>query len=348
MFFWLLKTEIEAEPGRWEWICDLLLDVYIWWAEGIHLRPQPQLRRGSRLWLPAFINELLEDALPYDSTTSSDPIRTAALDAHLGEALMQITAVVHASLPARRTNPSDQGTLRANYRRSANGTFVFAAGGTGYFGPLCHRINAANWRPTGVFPADAHLPAIDLSGEDCSMISFDETNMANASLRGANLVGTIFSGVNLRKATVTKANLASARFTDCDLSGAHLAGSNLQEAYLRETDLSEADLEKVNLHGAVLSRCDMKGARLTGVNLHRSCLRETVLARADLKEANLHDAVLNHCDMSDARLTGANLHGSCFRDTNLARADLEKANLHEAVLIPTALVIDCCPCPSCD
>jgi hypothetical protein len=61
---WLLKKEIEAGPKLWEWICGLLLDIYIWWAEGVHLRPQPIRKRGKTEWLPAFVNELLEYSLP--------------------------------------------------------------------------------------------------------------------------------------------------------------------------------------------------------------------------------------------------------------------------------------------
>ena len=86
---WLLKREIEAEPERWLWAHDLLLDIYIWWAEGAHLRPQPVRKRGASDWSAAFVNELLEYALPFDRETPVAPIRSVALDAHLGEALMK-------------------------------------------------------------------------------------------------------------------------------------------------------------------------------------------------------------------------------------------------------------------
>ncbi|HMD50350.1 MAG TPA: hypothetical protein VKG79_14670, partial [Bryobacteraceae bacterium] len=177
--FWLLETEIKAEPERWEWICGLLLDVYIWWAEGVHLRPQPVRTRGTPDWSPAFVNELLVHALPFDRETPAEPIRTVALDAHLGDALMQMTAVAHALLPVRAGVDPDKDGLRPNYRRLNDGKRRFAPGGKGYFGPLCHRINAAGWRLAGPFPADARLASVDLGGAD----------LRYAGLMGAVMVG---------------------------------------------------------------------------------------------------------------------------------------------------------------
>jgi uncharacterized protein YjbI with pentapeptide repeats len=292
---WLLKTEIEAEPQRWQWIGDLLLDVYIWWAEGVHLRPQPETRRGAKVWLPAFINEMLEDALPFDPTASADPIRTVALDAHMGDALMQITAAVHANLSAPREEKSDRSGLRANYARFADGRYAFAPGGNGYFGPLCHRINAANWRPTGIFPGDANLPAVDLSQEDCSMISFDGTIMVGARLQQANLGGTWFNRVDLRRAIITEAGLQKARFEGCDLTDADLTRSDMRESYIRGVILSKAGLKKTNLEGAVLSHCEMIGARLTAANLHGSYFRRTSLVGVDLDKANLNETIFVRC-----------------------------------------------------
>ena len=48
--FWRLEYEVHQDRQRWIWIRDLILDIYIWWAEGVHLRPQPIKQRGLRDW----------------------------------------------------------------------------------------------------------------------------------------------------------------------------------------------------------------------------------------------------------------------------------------------------------
>ncbi|MCK1718323.1 pentapeptide repeat-containing protein [Bradyrhizobium sp. 141] len=276
---WLLNSEIQAEPGRWKWIGDLLLDVYIWWAEGVHLRPQPLMRRGVKVWQAAFINELLEHALPFELTAPVEPMRTTALDAHLGDALMQITAVVHASLPTADRREPDRDCLRENYLRFGGGRRRFAPGGRGYFESLCHRINAAGWRPGVFFPGNAYLPAIDLNGENCRVLDFELTVMTGASLRGTQFFGSTLYHVNLHGADLNGVNLLSARLLHCDLSGAPLKGANLVETYLQGTNLSGANLEEANFRDSVLNRCTMTGARLQGaIGLDTAMIIETDLS----------------------------------------------------------------------
>jgi uncharacterized protein YjbI with pentapeptide repeats len=319
--FWLLKSEIEADPERWEWICDLLLDVYIWWAEGVHLRPQPQTHRGAKVWLRAFINEMLEDALPFDPTASADPIRTVALDAHLGDALMQITAIVHAALSGRLENTSDRNCLRANYRRFNRGSPAFAPGGGGYFGSLCQRINAANWRPAGIFPRDAHLPAVDLSWEDCCMINFDHTVMKGASLHEANCFGAFFSGVDLRRAILSRANLTHARLMSCSLVEADFKESVLLGSFWHSVDLGRAQVIDANLGYARFIKCDLSYADLSESDLGEVHLAEVNLSGASFartKAASLIGAVLFRCNISEAQ--HADLQGAVLVNCNIDKA----------------------------
>jgi hypothetical protein len=173
-------------------------------------------------WSPAFINEVLEHSLPFDPETPAEPMRAVALDAHLGDALMQISAVVHANLPDRHCIDSAGDSLRANYRRLKNGKCLFAAGGNGYFRPLCYRINAAGWRPTGSFPAEAYLPSMDLSEEDCSMLFFYQTSMHNTYLENASFNRAVFAEADFRNAVLFRANMSSADFSGCNMTDAQL------------------------------------------------------------------------------------------------------------------------------
>jgi uncharacterized protein YjbI with pentapeptide repeats len=270
---WLLKGEIETEPERWEWICDLLLDVYIWWAEGVHLRPQPVRKRGTSDWNPAFVNGLLEYSLPFDPEASAAPIRSVALDAHLGDALMQITAAAHALRPTPvRVDPDRDGLVRPNYRRLNGGSRQFAPGGGGYFAVLCFRVNAAGWRPTGRFPVEAHLPAVELGKENCGRLVFAEANMINSSVKEVYLSYAYFYGANLERA--------------------NLEGANLEHANLERANLKDANLKDANLEGANLKDANLEGANLEGANLEGANLKDAYLEGANLKDANLKGAYL--------------------------------------------------------
>jgi uncharacterized protein YjbI with pentapeptide repeats len=325
---WLLKGEIETEPERWEWICDLLLDVYIWWAEGVHLRPQPVRKRGTSDWNPAFVNGLLEYSLPFDPEASAAPIRSVALDAHLGDALMQITAAAHALRPTPvRVDPDRDGLVRPNYRRLNGGSRQFAPGGGGYFAVLCYRVNAAGWRPTGRFPVEAHLPAVELGKENCGRLVFAEANMINSSLKEVYLSHAYFYGANLERANLERANLEGANLEHANLEGANLKDANLKDANLEGANLKDANLEGANLEGANLEGANLKDAYLEGANLKDANLKGAYLKSAYLKSANLEGANLERANLERANLERANL-----KDANLKGADLKGANLEGARL----------------
>ena len=139
----------------------MILDVYIWWAEGVHLRSQPHTERGVRRWNPALINDLLEDVLPFDQQAEAYPPRSTLLDAHLGAALMQMTAMIYAELIGMPREPDPQESLRRNYR-TTDGKVRFVPGGENYFDELLRpyqcsrRVGNDCWRssiPVGCTPS---------------------------------------------------------------------------------------------------------------------------------------------------------------------------------------------------
>ena len=86
-------------------------------------------------------------------------------------------------------------------------------------------------------------------------------NLANADLRGAQLIAASLEGANLTEADLEGANLAGADLRDANLTGANLAGANL-----RGGNLTGANLTHANLTGANLM-ANLTGANLTGANL---------------------------------------------------------------------------------
>ena len=294
--FWLLHRAIEMDPARWRWIRELLADVYAWWAEGAHLRPQPEKQRGSRRWRVPFVADLVEETLPFDHDAEVEPYRTTSIDAHLGDSLMQITAFVHARLLS-----NDEVASPRAYE-SRDGGIRFRPGGGRWAKRLYSRIDAAGWRPMGEGLVGAFLQAVDLSGDDLTSANLTQSDMRNALLREASLVG---------------ADLGLARLDNTDLEGATLRFAFLSTTSLSDAKLARADLSHSLSLGGDLARSDLSGANLEGVNF----------AFANLKNANLQGAKLGGTNFHNANLSGADL-----RDTDFRAADWPTANLDGAVL----------------
>ncbi|PPD37225.1 MAG: hypothetical protein CTY18_01875 [Methylomonas sp.] len=288
-----LETDIqETEFGQvtplleidgWKVIRDGLADIWDWWAEGVHLRPQPKRdkRSGVVSYDCPFVEELVRWAGPQDLGRLGaipEPKRTASLDAHLGDALIRLCADIHygiakaegfSSTPYGADADNEfSGTLRRCQTKISNqrGTFVCfapAAGNKWYFKNYVGRINAAGWRYIGEFPSANCLRGVDLSGVELYVNFLVETDLSRAYLSNANLV----------KAELQRANFCEANLMSATLWGTDLRGANLSGADLRVADLRVADLSRANLGGADLRRADLRGADLRGANLSGADLR---------------------------------------------------------------------------
>jgi uncharacterized protein YjbI with pentapeptide repeats len=89
-------------------------------------------------------------------------------------------------------------------------------------------------------------------------------------------------------------DLECADLADCDLSGASFVGSSLRRACLTKANLARSDLTGACLESANLTGADLSGADLTG-----ACFRRSVLTNA-----NLLDAVVTKADFRQAAFTG--------------------------------------------
>ena len=125
-----------------------------------------------------------------------------------------------------------------------------------------------------------------------NMLDFQDLQLRNIDLSGANLAGINFKNADLRLTKFIGANLAGANLQRADLSGA-----NLQAAELRGANLSQTQLKRVNLTGAKLARANLQRA-----NLHKADLRGTDLSQCYLDGANLSDAYLGNTVMPDGKI----------------------------------------------
>lgn len=96
----------------------------------------------------------------------------------------------------------------------------------------------------------------------CKMAGIDlkEASLIKANLQGADLSGADLRYANLRRANLKDANLKGARLTHANLPGADLSGANL----------TDCDLTGANLLLANFTDADTTGARFTDANLERT------------------------------------------------------------------------------
>lgn len=224
---WLLKRAALADPARWRRIRDLVTNVYAWWAEGVHLRPQPTGSRVGNRWHPPFVNTLFAQSAPFDDPQARFiPVRSTALDAHLGHALMRLACVLHAELFETGGQP---GGRRALYQSGDASRVRFRPGGGGFMRPLIARLDADGWRVFGGLRGAISGP-VDLDGEDLQRFDLGgadlrKASLRNTSLRQASLFLTSFSGANL-EAT----NFEFARVLGTNFSGANMEGAKISRA----------------------------------------------------------------------------------------------------------------------
>ncbi|MGK7886239.1 MAG: pentapeptide repeat-containing protein [Crocosphaera sp.] len=280
---------------QWEYIRDALADVWDWWGEGVFLRPQPKIIQEKRkpkeyIFEPPYVDELTELCSPLDKdmwkTALPVPVRSTTVDGRLGDALFDLTAIVHSNLYEYQKEKLDSSfdineiepRQRRRYQmvrlaKDKQGEDValiqFAPSGEdgNYFSNYCNRINAAGRRFPDSFSSHIHAKFI--------------------YLREANLIGVYLTEANLRGAYLRGAFLRRANLSRADLIGADLTGADLSRAYLRGANLSRADLTGVDLTEAFLRGADLTGADLTGANLRYAYLIGVDLTGAFLRRANL-------------------------------------------------------------
>ena len=136
---------------------------------------------------------------------------------------------------------------------------------------------------------------------------FQDRNMSDMVLEGANLGGANLDGSDLK---------------GTNLKGANLEGANLKGANLFGADLERANLIEANLETAGLQLANLKGANLFEANLESAQLKLTILTRAILCKANLESAIMWGADLEAADLLGANLEGANLYGVNLKGAQL--------------------------
>lgn len=272
----VMQEELKAEKSKeaalqkWAVIRDGLADVYAWWADEIPMTSQAVRDRKSRSWQyqEPFFSELARWFLPYDRDKKKHaPISQTQLDGHLGDALWQLTAVVHYQvavcsgwddLGAEERWQDMQAHATCGYQVRVQDWVLFAPGGLvcdftwlieSYNDTpfrLSARINAATARPLEPFPARAIMPGIACPkvwwwGVYAPLVKMSAANFYQASLDHARLVNARLDHASLVNASLVNARLDHASLMNASLMNARLWGTNIDKARVSQAQLDKAD-----------------------------------------------------------------------------------------------------------
>ena len=214
----------QLNEAQWNRVRDGLADLWQWWTEGAHLRPKIEQDKYGQVqgdFSAPYVNELIRHSLPIERkkiTVETVPETPHAMDAHLGEALCQLCAVVHAQLAARKNydvrlaTPAEkqlQSYQLIVTQESDNDITLFLPSGTtdifnNIFQRSIARINSAEGRPGWLFPVGANLDDANLDGASLVGANLDGANLVDAKLNGASLNGARLFGARLDRAILDR------------------------------------------------------------------------------------------------------------------------------------------------
>jgi uncharacterized protein YjbI with pentapeptide repeats len=289
------QTTIAVTLSEWIKVRDGLADVWDWWAEGVHLRPQPELsERLDTEFRKPYAQKLVEMSMPIDvpKGTIPEPPRMVVADAHLGDALFRLNVWTHffcakndgwlagnktpAQLWAQATGI---GTGPRRYQTKVGDSKVwilFAPYGNNpdYWRNYVARINAAGWRrPYGLFPTGCNLSGIDLRGACMGPAwpgipcTWSFANLSDVIADFGYFAHHIFNHTLAIKATFSLAFCLRASFENCDLTGTSFMSLAAQSLRCVGCSLNGASFDRSSLERAAFVDTDFTDARFIGAKL---------------------------------------------------------------------------------
>ncbi|MDQ3280762.1 MAG: pentapeptide repeat-containing protein [Acidobacteriota bacterium] len=303
---------------QWEIVRDGLADLWDWWSEGVHLRPQPRVERRQGVTFDAtYAQELVEFATPFDLPRGQIPApgRTAAIDAHLGDALFRLAAWTHFFVAKVRgwvidgvanlwDGVSDRGEgprrTQSSVKRGDQAWTLFApsAGARDYWQHYVARINSAGWRPRGHFPAGTACVAVDL--RHCDVSSHGEgapTDWSFANLSASwSDVGSFYRD-RFYRTVLIDARWSGSMLAETDFTLAYLDGASLRHTYVRAARFDRCSCLAVNFDSAYLGETrfirwtvdsasfedvDLRGAKVDVIHAEGAHCRRVLISQSTM------------------------------------------------------------------
>jgi hypothetical protein len=254
---------------EWQGVLTFLADLWDWWAEGVHLRPQLRYDEytGQIQWDRSLAERLVPKCRPIavsQTTGNIEPVRTTTLDSHLGDALFRLCGWLYWNLS---THPGEAHNRRRRCQGLLLERLAFRPTGTDgrYFGLLCARISAAGWRPHGTFPAGVFARGTDFDRD------FHNSDLEDSSFRGAGISNTSFALARLAKADFADSDIGMSTFALARLEASNFAGARIRDSCFVMASLNGASFDNARVPedfygvperplGVAAPLCDFRGA----------------------------------------------------------------------------------------
>ena len=172
---------------------------------------------------------------------------------------------------------------------------------------------------------------------------FQQTILRNASFRGVDLSGSVFTRAKLDLAdfsfssvrrgesiTFERAKLAGATFDNAHWSSSVFNRSNLTSATFRRFASAASSFDQALLLGTVFEWAMLPNSSFTGAVLRRVRLVDTQLAKSNLSSMeSIEECHFLRSNLSMASLVETSIRNSTFTDGQLVRADLRRTRIEQ-------------------
>jgi len=180
-------------------------------------------------------------------------------------------------------------------------------------------------------------------GVNWSFCDLSNQDYSNENLKGAKLIRTSGSNVNLHGADFTNAVLINSIFTNSDLvaifvnanlKGVTMEHSNFNGAHLINSTLNNGDFNHSTFDGASLQGASIRSSQFNDASLVNANLENVVgfgngsFERANLSDVNLKHANLQQWTLTEADVTIADLSYADFNGVDSTYTDYSDSNLH--------------------
>lgn len=290
-----LQTQ-SLDLEEWQKIRDGLTDVWSWWVDKVHLRPQMiTTKRQNVEYAPSFIHDLIEFTIPFVDGKKV-PSDSASLDTKLGRTLFSLVALVYESI--RDLTKKENNSIK-KYQRQENDKIYFVPAAPGITEELAYRISSLGFLSSNYM----NLDSIDLRSGFLYLLHLSRVSIQN----------TKFSQPMIYHFTLTNSNFSYGDFSGATIIQSRLAGTGNHSTFA----------------ATILNFVDFSGSTLVNVDFSGSTLRFTELTVTDLANANFTNAKLTLCNFSNANCESTifnetTFHCCLFKNTTFCNADLSK------------------------
>lgn len=156
-------------------------------------------------------------------------------------------------------------------------------------------------------------------------VSFAQSYLPNAQLKGLDLSGVDLSGSYLANVDFTGSDLSEGRFNSCNMESAILHNVRAKDAFFQHAWLMYAAVNKSQLINADISESNLQNVTaidsdFSGARIFLSDLTNGVFSKSIFVEALLAGCKLSHTNFKSTRLTSLRLSESYLEETDFANA----------------------------